>query len=73
MVRIVDETAKQLPELPRGQIVGEPFRRDTAPCVGLGAALIAARDPDARECPRRRLTARVGEAAPRPRCTLLGG
>ena len=43
----VDETAKQLPELPRDQIVGEPFRRDTAPCVGLGAALIAATDPDA--------------------------
>lgn len=43
----VDETAAQLPELPRGHIVGEPFRRDTAPCVGLGAALIAAEDPDA--------------------------
>lgn len=43
----VDETAAQLPEVPRGQIVGEPFRRDTAPCVGLGAALIAATDPDA--------------------------
>jgi mannose-1-phosphate guanylyltransferase len=43
----VGESAQQLPELPRQQIVGEPFRRDTAPCVGLGAALIAARDPDA--------------------------
>jgi mannose-1-phosphate guanylyltransferase len=42
-----DETAKQLPELPADHIVGEPFRRDTAPCVGLGAALIAATDPDA--------------------------
>lgn len=43
----VEETAKQLPELPADHIVGEPFRRDTAPCVGLGAALIAATDPDA--------------------------
>ena len=43
----VEETAKQLPEVPAGQIVGEPCRRDTAPCVGLGAALIAATDPDA--------------------------
>src|SRR4051794_26599593 len=43
----VAETAGQLPEIPPDQIVGEPFRRDTAPCVGLGAALIAARDPAA--------------------------
>ncbi len=43
----VEETAKQLPELPTDHIVGEPCRRDTAPCVGLGAALIAATDPDA--------------------------
>lgn len=43
----VGETAAQLPELPADQIVGEPFRRDTAPCVGLGAALIARRDADA--------------------------
>ena len=41
------ETATQLPEVPAGQIVGEPCRRDTAPCVGLGAALIAATDSDA--------------------------
>lgn len=41
------ESAVQLPEIPRDQIVGEPCRRDTAPCVGLGAALIAKTDPDA--------------------------
>jgi mannose-1-phosphate guanylyltransferase len=41
-----DETAAELP-LPAGQIVGEPCGRDTAPCVGLGSALVAARDPDA--------------------------
>jgi mannose-1-phosphate guanylyltransferase len=41
------DTAAQLPELPAGHVVGEPARRDTAPCVGLGAALIAKDDPDA--------------------------
>ena len=40
-------TAEQLPELPADHVVGEPARRDTAPCVGLGAALIAREDPDA--------------------------
>ena len=41
------ETAKQLPDLPPERIVGEPCGRDTAPCIGLGAALIARDDPDA--------------------------
>jgi mannose-1-phosphate guanylyltransferase len=40
-------TAEQLPELPPEHVVGEPARRDTAPCIGLGAALIARDDPDA--------------------------
>ena len=35
-----DETSKQLPALGADQIVGEPVGRDTAPCVGLGAALV---------------------------------
>lgn len=43
----VAETANQLPELPADHIVGEPCGRDTAPCIGLGAALIACADPDA--------------------------
>src|SRR5205823_4041228 len=43
----VEETAAQLPELPRSHIIGEPAGRDTAPCVGLGAAVIARNDPDA--------------------------
>ncbi|AWM38364.1 Mannose-1-phosphate guanylyltransferase [Gemmata obscuriglobus] len=42
-----DETAAQLPELPRDHIIGEPEGRDTAPCVGLGAAIIAKADPNA--------------------------
>src|SRR5947209_4682496 len=43
----VSETRRQLPTLPPEQIVGEPVGRDTAPCIGLGAALIAWRDPEA--------------------------
>jgi len=43
----VDEARNQLPELPGDQIVGEPFGRDTAACIGLGAALIAQADPAA--------------------------
>jgi mannose-1-phosphate guanylyltransferase len=41
------ETARQLPELDHDHIVGEPVGRDTAPCIGLGASLIARRDPHA--------------------------
>ncbi len=41
------ETARQLPQLPADHIVGEPCGRDTAACIGLGAALIARRDPSA--------------------------
>lgn len=43
----VEETARQLPELPRDRIVGEPCGRDTAACIGLGASLIVRRDPSA--------------------------
>jgi len=39
--------AEQLPEVPRDRIVAEPCGRDTAACIGLGAALIADEDPDA--------------------------
>lgn len=41
------ETKTQLPTLADDHIVGEPVGRDTAPCIGLGAALIARSDPDA--------------------------
>jgi mannose-1-phosphate guanylyltransferase len=43
----VDETRRQLPHLPSERAIGEPCGRDTAACIGLGAALIAANDPDA--------------------------
>jgi len=42
-----EECARQLPELPRDNIVGEPMGRDTAGCIALAAALIARTDPDA--------------------------
>src|SRR5437764_10014551 len=41
------EAGRQLPHLPPGRVVGEPCGRDTAACIGLGAALIAKSDPDA--------------------------
>jgi mannose-1-phosphate guanylyltransferase len=43
----VAETRKQLPELPAANVIGEPEGRDTAACVGLGAAVIGKVDPDA--------------------------
>jgi mannose-1-phosphate guanylyltransferase len=41
-----DETASQLPALLPDRIVGEPVGRDTAPCIGLAAALVSREDPD---------------------------
>jgi mannose-1-phosphate guanylyltransferase len=38
---------EQLPELPAEAVVGEPCKRDTAPCIGLAAALVAREDPEA--------------------------
>ena len=40
-----DETRHQLPEVAADHIVGEPVGRDTAACIGLGAALVAREDP----------------------------
>ena len=41
------QVAKQLPGVPRNQIIAEPMQRNTAPCAGLAAELILAKDPDA--------------------------
>ena len=43
---LVAAIARQLPQLTAESIVGEPCKRDTAPCVGLAAVLIAHADPD---------------------------
>ncbi|MEO0531135.1 MAG: mannose-1-phosphate guanylyltransferase [Planctomycetota bacterium] len=46
--RLVAGVAEQLTDLPSDAIVGEPCKRDTAPCIGLAALLIAEarKDPD---------------------------
>ena len=47
---LVEATAAAVPELPRGNIVGEPMGKDTAAALVLGAALVQARDPDGVFC-----------------------
>src|SRR5579859_6671652 len=42
-----EETSRQLPDLPRANILLEPCGRNTAPCIGLAAAHVLKRDPDA--------------------------
>lgn len=42
-----EETARQLPSLQKERIIGEPCGRDTAACIGVGAALIAKQEPTA--------------------------
>jgi mannose-1-phosphate guanylyltransferase len=42
-----EEVSRQLPALAADHIIGEPGGRDTAACIGLGAALIAQQDPAA--------------------------
>lgn len=44
---LVEAVAEQLPQVPRERILGEPCKRDTAPCIGLAALLVERRDPDA--------------------------
>lgn len=45
--RLIKTIAEQLPELPVTSLVGEPCKRDTAPCIGLAALLVSRDDPDA--------------------------
>ncbi|MEW4451679.1 mannose-1-phosphate guanylyltransferase [Bremerella sp. JC817] len=44
---LVEPIAEQLPQIPANSIVGEPYKRDTAPCIGLAALLVQKNDPDA--------------------------
>ncbi len=39
--------AKELPELPVENLIGEPMARDTANAIGLACAILAEKDPDA--------------------------
>ncbi len=45
--RLLPAVRRQLPSVPESGLVGEPCKRDTAPCVGLAALLVARHDPDA--------------------------
>ncbi|MGZ4787646.1 MAG: mannose-1-phosphate guanylyltransferase [Terriglobales bacterium] len=42
-----DGIARQLPKLPKKQIIAEPVGRNTAPAIGLAAFIIQREDPDA--------------------------
>lgn len=41
------EIIRQLPEVPKKQILAEPAPRNTAPCIGLAAHILQSIDPDA--------------------------
>jgi mannose-1-phosphate guanylyltransferase len=41
------EIRKQLPEVPKQQIIAEPAQRNTAPCIALAAKILAEIDPEA--------------------------
>ncbi len=45
--RLVDPIRTQLPDLPAESVLGEPCKRDTAPCIGVAAAWVSRNDPDA--------------------------
>ena len=42
-----DSIVRQLPEVPRQQVLAEPIQRNTAPAIGLAAHLLHTTDPDA--------------------------
>ena len=45
--RLLPAVRAQLPTIPERGLVGEPCKRDTAPCIGLAALLVARDDPAA--------------------------
>ena len=45
--RLTGAISAQLPQLPSQAIIGEPCKRDTAPCIGLAAFWVARDDPEA--------------------------
>ncbi|HUP01667.1 MAG TPA: sugar phosphate nucleotidyltransferase [Gemmatimonadota bacterium] len=44
---LVDAVARECPEIPRANVIGEPEGRNTAPAIGLAAGLLQARDTEA--------------------------
>jgi mannose-1-phosphate guanylyltransferase len=47
---LVEPTQRAAPSLPRGNIIGEPFGRDTAAVCALGSALVKSNNPEAVFC-----------------------
>jgi len=45
--QLVASIREQLPQLPPASILGEPCKRDTAPCIGVAAVWVQKYDPDA--------------------------
>ncbi len=45
--RYIEQTRRQLPAVPRENILAEPISRNTAPCIAYAAACLQARDPEA--------------------------
>lgn len=45
--RLVEPIRARMPKFPPSGLVGEPCKRDTAPCIGLAALLVARHDPEA--------------------------
>ena len=44
---LAEATRKELPQLPKENVLAEPAARNTAPCIGWAATHIHQRDPDA--------------------------
>jgi mannose-1-phosphate guanylyltransferase len=44
--KLVEATARDLPKVPRANLLAEPVARNTAPCIGWAAATIARGDPE---------------------------
>src|SRR5450432_3164423 len=42
-----DTIIKQLPDVPKSQILAEPMQRNTAPAIGLAAQILYSLDPEA--------------------------
>lgn len=45
--RLVQPIRTLMPDLPESAVIGEPCKRDTAPCIGLAALLVRQTDPHA--------------------------
>ncbi|MFM7522054.1 MAG: mannose-1-phosphate guanylyltransferase [Planctomycetota bacterium] len=45
--RLLPTVREQLPDVPASALVGEPCKRDTAPCIALAALLVSRHDPEA--------------------------